>query len=562
MLFESVRRIGTAALLTAAIAVDGRAHAQSSQGASVSKQETTSSEGASNPGQPSTEAGTTQSTSPQKSDAVTYSRPPTSFQRPVPGTHRFLEPKPGKGTTLFTPGGEVTIYGNLDLSFDGTTKGISGFTAPTTGEPTPAGNGGWMPALSTNLSYIGVRGFVSLADYLDFIYQLETQLDVAATAGTPNTNSNAGTVVRGALTSRNSYVGLSSPWGALKIGKTDAPYKLATARMNPFSGMIGDYQVVMGNTGGDNRVEFGTRLDHSIWIESPTIFGVSFSALYSPGQNRSDFSDNIAAGASDCAGGNIPGSGGTGGPNSSVPGAPIACNDGGFSDAFSLAATYLGGPIYAFAAYERHQKVNRNSDIYAIYAVFPLPAAVAGYDTADVAAEDAMKFGALITLPTKTEIGGFFERMHRYVPSIIQFQNERTRTGVWFVVSQQLTHADSVHFGWARANPTPGDPGQHNTANFDVGNGGTAGGPNPDNEANMYTAAIKHQLNPNVLLYLAWAMTVNHPFAHYDLGAGGRAVTTDCHDASLPASGDTQSNPRCWAGGKLVGFSMGLNGRF
>jgi len=27
----------------------------------------------------------------------------------------------------------------------------------------------------------------------------------------------------------------------------------------------------MGNTGGDNRVEFGTRLDHSVWYESPVL---------------------------------------------------------------------------------------------------------------------------------------------------------------------------------------------------------------------------------------------------------------------------------------------------
>ena len=51
--------------------------------------------------------------------------------------------------------------------------------------------------------------------------------------------------------------------------------------------MLGDYAVVMGNTGGDNRVEFGTRLEHSIWYESPKIGGVfSFDALVSPGQNR------------------------------------------------------------------------------------------------------------------------------------------------------------------------------------------------------------------------------------------------------------------------------------
>src|SRR5260370_33520173 len=35
-----------------------------------------------------------------------------------------LERKPGDGFTLFTRGGEVSIYGNLNVSFDYATKGI------------------------------------------------------------------------------------------------------------------------------------------------------------------------------------------------------------------------------------------------------------------------------------------------------------------------------------------------------------------------------------------------------------------------------------------------------
>lgn len=104
---------------------------------------------------------------------------------------------------------------------------------------------GWMPDLSTNLSYFGVRGFQSVKGLpFDFIYQLETRLDIAATSGTAETNSNQSNVVKGGLTSRNSFVGISSPrWGALMLGKTDAPYKNSTARFNPFFAMIGDYQV-------------------------------------------------------------------------------------------------------------------------------------------------------------------------------------------------------------------------------------------------------------------------------------------------------------------------------
>ena len=477
--------------------------------------------------------------------------------------HAFLEHKPGTAT-FYTPGGEITAYGNLDVSLDATTKGISGKTAPGTGEVTPQGRLGWLPAASTNLSYLGLRGFQTLGDFpFNFTWQLETQVDVAATSGTSETNSNQSNQVKGALTSRNSFIGLSSEtYGSLMIGKSDAPYKNATQRMNPFSGMIGDYAVVMGNTGGDNRVEFGTRLDHSIWYESPKFYGFTTNVLYSPGQNRSSSSDNIAAGESDCTGGNIPGSGGTGSPANP----PIACNDGSFSDAISADVVYSQGPLYAVAAYERHMKVNRSSDITGMFGaglMNPLAAKLFAQDTAD---EDAVKLGVQYALPTKTTVSGIVERLHRYVPSDLEFQNERQRWGTWLAISQALTEADTIAIGWAHAFKTPGDPGQHNTS-INTPPGGTpgtdfTGGAGADNSANMITAMIRHQFNKYLSIYADWAMTINGPFAHYDLGAGGRAVTTDCHDGGVPASGGESSNPHCWAGGRLMGVSTGMKFQF
>src|SRR5450759_4073244 len=59
--------------------------------------------------------------------------------------HAFLERKPGKDLTFFTPGGEITAYGQFDVSLDAATKNIkSGPVAPQDGG-TPAGNFGWMP---------------------------------------------------------------------------------------------------------------------------------------------------------------------------------------------------------------------------------------------------------------------------------------------------------------------------------------------------------------------------------------------------------------------------------
>jgi len=318
----------------------------------------------------------------------------------------------------------------------------------------------------------------------------------------------------------------------------------------------------MGNTGGDNRVEFGTRLDHAIWYESPSLSGFQLNALWAPGQNRDNTSDNIPAGESDCAGGNAPQSGGN---------VPVACNDGAFSDAISANLSYTHGPFYATVAYERHFKVNRSSDITSIYGLTPVALGspqVPVFPTAlgqslynqDVADEDAFKVGALYHFPTKTTVGGIWESMHRYVPADLAFQNERTRNGTWLFVSQELTDIDSIHFGWAHAFKTPGDPGQHNSSTilFDGGLGAYA--PN-DNQADMVTASYKRKLSPNLTWYTAVAATFNGPSAHYDLGAGGRGVTTDCHDAFSTDGGYAGTN-HCWTGTTIVGVSTGAQWRF
>ncbi len=74
--------------------------------------------------------------------------------------HAFLERKPGKSLTFYTPGGEITTYGQLDVSIDATTKdardsGRSGHSVGATPGGMPVGNFGWMPA---NLDQYFVSG--------------------------------------------------------------------------------------------------------------------------------------------------------------------------------------------------------------------------------------------------------------------------------------------------------------------------------------------------------------------------------------------------------------------
>ena len=119
----------------------------------------------------------------------------------------------------------------------------------------------------------------------------------------------------------------------------------------------------------------------------------------------------------------------------------------------------------------------------------------------------------MYTFPTKTTVGGIFERMHRYTPAILQFQNERSRNGTWLVVSQELSPADSLHFGWAHAFRSPGDPGQHNSTTMFMPDltGGTPYGGRNENQGDMLTAAYKHRFMDNLLWYTNVAATFNGP---------------------------------------------------
>jgi hypothetical protein len=190
----------------------------------------------------------------------------------------------------------------------------------------------------------------------------------------------------------------------------------------------------------------------------------------------------------------------------------------------------------------------------------------------DVADEDAAKIGAIYKFNTGTTVGALVEHMTRYVPGDLQFQNERTRWGTWAFLSQQLTPVDSIHFGWAHAFQTKGDPGQHNDCTLASPPGTPFPAPGGDgpcfapnhNQADMVTAAYKHQFSKNLTWYTDIAATFNGPSAHFDLGAGGRAVTTDCHDAAedTSASGGVFAGPHCFTGTTLVGVSTGLQWRF
>ncbi len=502
------------------------------------------------------------------------------------------------------------FFGTLDVSIDETTKGMSGFVAypyslaPGVTSPTgpfvqgsakgngagPFGRVSWMTMMASNGSNVGYRGAHQIANTdVDFIYQVATSLDMAAAPGLNDTWTKSSNTVTGAIGLGDTFIGFqghgSANWGKLRFGEMYMPYKTSTDRLNPFSGMLGNYSVIMGNTGGDNRIEFGTRMDHVISYSSPTFSGLSFDAAYALGQNPDPNSNLTSLGSVDCSGGNSPGSGNL----------FLNCDDGGFNNAFSGDLKFEMGGLYLVAAYEVHTDVNRSSDgvgannpYYAyIYGLGPTStvqcakgvtcaslldwsdflayeaeypgAAIAGspeYNTTvDVVNEWAMKFGGQYTFDFGLTISYLYEDLHRSLPAIMEFQNERQRTGDWVSIEYNFPNgADRIAFGWAHAGASVGDPGgQHNFNPNGIGG----------NEANMTTVAFWHKFDKQFSWYANVADTSNDGNAHYDIGAGGHGIKTDCHDATHPLFIDYSSaGPTTWGGCHPIGISTGVNFKF
>src|SRR5256885_4039781 len=189
------------------------------------------------------------------------------------------EVKAGKELIFKVGGGEVQLYGHADVSLDDQTNGMTGFIH--NGLPV-TGHNGWPPDVSSNLSFFGVRGNRAVSDDLKGVFQFETEISYAATPGASDQAADT-TAQKYSLGSRNSFVGLQSEeYGAIKLGKTDTPYKTATARLDPFASTPGDYNAIMGNSGGDNRNEFDFRGPHSAWDQSPNKQGVRAQFLGLP----------------------------------------------------------------------------------------------------------------------------------------------------------------------------------------------------------------------------------------------------------------------------------------
>jgi predicted porin len=460
-----------------------------------------------------------------KGNPVAHGAVATSPAPPKPTTIAGMPVKAGPLAPLID-NTTVTLYGHFDLSGDVLINSVF--------------DQGTKPAIASNGSYFGLRIRHNLAPYgydgYSIVAQVESQID-AASAPTE----------RAALGTRDTYLGVESWWGAVKLGKEDTPYKKATAAFDPFANTLGDYNSIMGNTGGDNRAEFDWRMNHAIWYESPIWNGFQFSALASPGQNYAPDNSDLSYGDYfQCNGASTRGSG-SGFPGTNGTPSPVnalgsnGCTDGTFGDAYSLAATYKNGPFTAIAAYELHTKTNRQGDDNSN------PVAIAGGATpfilpvtgqvvmTGIANEWAAKIGGGYRFNDglgDVQLYAYYEWLRRDVPAAFDPFNERSRDGV-FASATQFVGKWAFSASYAHAFATPGNPAVlafNNAA--DAAAGGTLQGNLADDSANMVALGTRYRFNQWASWYVVGSHLWQGPGAHYCLGVSGHGYALCGRDSA------------------------------
>jgi predicted porin len=456
-----------------------------------------------------------------KSNPVVHAAVATSPAQAVPAPGRTIGGIPVKAGPLgpLIDNTTVTLYGSIDVSGDV-------FNPSVFDQGTKLG-------IASNISSFGIRVRHNLAPYgwdgMAVVAQLESQVDIAAFP-----------TERAAFGTRDSYLGMESPWGSLKAGKSDTPYKKATNPWDPFSRTIADYNSIMGNTGGDNRAEFDWRMPHAVWYESPVWNGLQFSALFSPGQNYAKDNSDFAYGdyfqcsgsSARASGSNFPNSSGAGPGN--IGGEN--CTDGSYGNAYSAALTYKNGPFTAIAAYEFHENVNRRGDDGT-----ELNATNGG------AGPVVLPDGSIVMTGVHNEwaakIGGgyrfndgigdlqfysYYEWLRRDVTPAEQPFNERSRDGVYVSATQTIGQW-ALSAAYTHAFKTPGNPT-------------TLNGNDPslpvyqanlfDDSANQYSIGARYHFNSWASWYIVATEITQGPGAHYCLGASGHGYQICSRDAA------------------------------
>ncbi|MGE8356841.1 MAG: porin [Microvirgula sp.] len=153
---------------------------------------------------------------------------------------------------------DVTIYGNIEADVE---SGKSLMNAD-------QGHGNQTRVDDTG-SYIGFKGDEELGNGLKALWQVESYLSVDGS----DINGN------GSWATRDSFVGLQSQFGTVRVGKLSDYMNSDMETMDPW--LYGQ-----GVNGLGTMTRFDGRYNNAVRYDMPTLYGFDFSAIYSVGENE------------------------------------------------------------------------------------------------------------------------------------------------------------------------------------------------------------------------------------------------------------------------------------
>lgn len=176
--------------------------------------------------------------------------------------------------------------------------------------------------VASNASRLGFRAAHLLDNSLTVMVQLEGQVDI------DNGRNRS-------LTSRNSFLGLQSHWGLVRVGQFDTPTKVLRTRVDLFADQLGDlrnlsrnnYLVDLADPDGPRFQGFDERFNNSIAYQTPIFNGFQAELHYS-----AETSDAESA------------------------------EDGNKNDAMSGSVTFRAGGLYAAVAHERWNNIDPDEE--------------------------------------------------------------------------------------------------------------------------------------------------------------------------------------------------------
>jgi predicted porin len=224
--------------------------------------------------------------------------------------------------------GAIQLYGRVDMDIERVSA--MGSTAVAGTPPVPGGyDKPPRERVSSNSSYLGVRGATQIREGLDGYFQVESGLN--QDTGTATTTTSSSTGISGTFASRNSALGLRGDLGRLFLGNWETPYRMGFVALDPFGYTgIGGFSILGNghttNPNAGNLVSFGRRQSNSAQYWSPTLDGFRLKLAYSPNEERP-------------ATGNI------------TTAMPAGYNP----SLYSASLTYTAQQLYGYLGYERHK---------------------------------------------------------------------------------------------------------------------------------------------------------------------------------------------------------------